>query len=91
MLTYVKYIIASGNITKASVEESEKIIDARNTPVPLGELFEQLAAMGIVFKSKEPKSTLSAVLGQSGRLRSIRGVGWWFKDRPLPDEASFLQ
>jgi hypothetical protein len=73
------------SITKASQEEAEDIIRAKGRPVPLGEIFEALSKRGIVFKSKTPRSTLSAVLGQSGKLVSIKNVGWWLKDAPLPD------
>jgi hypothetical protein len=74
----------NGSVTKASVMESEKMIREAGKPIPLGDLFDRLAAKGIKFQSKEPKSTLSAVLGQSGKLASHKGIGWWLKDEPLP-------
>lgn len=74
----------NGSVTKASVVESEKMIRKAGKPIPLADLFDKLAAKGIQFQSKEPKSTLSAVLGQSGKLTSYKGLGWWLKDEPLP-------
>jgi hypothetical protein len=76
-----------GSITKNSIAEAESMIRERNRPVPLSEVFERLAAKNMIFNSKEPKSTLSAVLSQSGKLESIRGVGWWLKGVPLPPDA----
>jgi hypothetical protein len=74
------------SITKASINEAEAMIRERREPVPLAMIFARLTDKKIVFNSKDPRSTLSAVLGQSGKLESIPGRGWWLKGAPVPPE-----
>ncbi|ULK95644.1 hypothetical protein ACSHT2_25560 [Bradyrhizobium sp. PUT101] len=90
-LPWERPIDPSVSITKASISIAEGMIQSAGRPVPLGTIFNELDKKGITFKSKEPRSTLSAVLGQSGRLVSIKGVGWWIKDKPLPAERDIFK
>jgi hypothetical protein len=76
--------VAMVSITRQSQEMAEAIIRQRGHPVPLGEIFDELKQHGVVFGSKDPKNTLSAVLGQSAALVSIRGTGWWLANEPWP-------
>lgn len=64
-----------------------RLIRERQRPIPLGDLCDALTADGIVIGGNDPKANLSAKLGQSDDLISLRGHGWWIKGEPYDDYA----
>ena len=54
----------------------------RGEPTKISELLEGVVARGIEVGGKDPASTLSARLSNSEEFESIRGVGWWFAQKP---------
>lgn len=62
-----------------------KLIRERQQPIPLGDLCDALTANGIVIGGNDPKANLSAKLGQSDDLISLRRHGWWIKGEPYDD------
>lgn len=61
-----------------------KLIESAGRPMQIGELYSALQREGVAIGGKDPKSTLSARLSQSGRFVAVREKGWWMKGRPLP-------
>ena len=63
----------------------------RGTPLTLAEV-EQVAREANVPlpENGDIRNTLGVRLNRSGRFRSKRGIGWWFIDRPWPDEIGAL-
>jgi hypothetical protein len=73
------------SVTSRSKSESVKIITALNRPVPLGELGERLAAVGVRLGGKKPNQALSANLGMCPELVSTKR-GWWLAGYRMPPE-----
>lgn len=59
----------------------------RGGPIPLGDLLSIVVNAGVEVGGKNPAATLSARLSNSDEFTSHRGLGWWFANRPLPDEG----
>lgn len=68
-------------IVKAAVG----VVREHQKPVPLGDLCDALTAAGVVIGGNDPKANLSAKLGQSSELISLRKLGWWIKGEPYGD------
>lgn len=66
------------------------ILEERGKPVRLRDLLGGVRERGVEVGGKEPASTLAARLSNSKEFASHRGIGWWFADRPLPNERAKL-
>jgi hypothetical protein len=65
---------------------TEAILKERGRPMPLDALFNEVTTRGLNIGGRKPKDNYGARLYNSGRFLSIsKKIGWWFKDRPLPD------
>ena len=67
-----------------------QILEECAVPLPCEELITKLKAMGVRFRAKEPRFSLSATLSGSEQFRSVKYRGqrcWWFSDRRVPAEA----
>lgn len=67
---------------------AREVLDEAGRPVALKDLLSAIQAKGVHIGGSEPRSNLSARLGQSPYFVSIPNVGWWFKDRPVPKEEA---
>jgi hypothetical protein len=65
--------------TARATVAAEAVIRELNRPVPLAELYEKIAARGVVLGGKHPNRRLSAILGDRGTLISTP-QGWWIAD-----------
>lgn len=61
-----------------------QLIAAKDAPMRLGEIYEELIKQGIVIGGKIPRNNLGAKLSADSRLRTVSGLGWWFASEPLP-------
>lgn len=75
------------SIVNETAEVAESVIERLGRPTHIGELHRELAAAGLEIGGKNPNSTLSARLSQSGRFVAVSGKGWWIRGRPLPGLA----
>ena len=81
--------ISPNSVLGATVIEAERVMRERGGPIPIKELCDILISRGIEIGGKEPSSTLSARLHNSGRFVSNRRLGWDIpRDEEAPDEES---
>jgi len=71
--------------TARSKSESVKIIQRLNRPVPLSELVEKLAHVGVRLGGKKPNQALSANLGHCPDVVPTKR-GWWLVGVKMPPE-----
>lgn len=77
--------------TQATYDAVRGVLERVGRPVHVGYLLKKLQENGVVVGGKEPSSTLSARLSNSDEFISIRGLGWWFAEKPLPSELEKLK
>ena len=76
--------------TKETWAAVRTILEERGRPVRLRDLLNGVRGRGVDVGGKEPASTLAARLSNSKEFKSHRGIGWWFVDKPLPDDMAEL-
>jgi hypothetical protein len=69
-----------------TIEESSSFLEALGRAAPTRELYDEMIRRGVMVGGKDPKRTLDARLRYSGVFKNLAGRGWWFVNRPLPDE-----
>ena len=72
-------------VTVQTREAVRALLEERGAPVKLRELLSEVLRRGIPVGGKNAVATLAARLSNADEFRSIRGVGWWFTDKPLPN------
>lgn len=80
----------SGRAAPIMAATEAAVADALEQLGPLGTSDLALLLIGkpeLNLPTKNSINVLSARLSNSGKFRSQRGVGWWFKDRPWPNES----
>ncbi len=61
------------------------VMERENRPLTLAECERAVRESTVpVPDTKNPRNVIGTRLHRTGRFRSIQGVGWWFKDRPVP-------
>ena len=77
-------------IMTKTIEAADAIWEATGGPMNTRPISELMERQGIEIGGKDAVATLSARLHNAGKYKNHRGLGWWFKDRPLPDEEVSL-
>lgn len=74
------------------MQETEKIaaelMEARGGPVPTADVVKAMEDQGVSIPGDKPINVVSARLSNNPRFKARRGLGYWFNDRPWPDEAA---
>ncbi len=74
---------------KQIIEEIRSLLQSREAPMPLSEIFQFLELLGIKIGGKTPKNTLSAIISTSDRFESHGRAGWTLKsDIEPPSHAN---
>lgn len=66
-------------VAAAAAEEIEK----RKAPIPTQEMLGLLTARGIEIGGRDPRNNLAAMLSNSKRFLSRRGLGWYLPTTPM--------
>lgn len=61
------------------LQAAREILRAKGKPMLVGDLYDALAAKGVVIGGKNPRNNLGAKLAGAADLKTRRGVGWFFK------------
>lgn len=65
-----------------------EILQAAGSPMSRADLFKALEEKGIHISGADPEMVLSTMLWRAGgqfRIERLKGGGYWFSDKPLPD------
>ena len=78
-------------VTVRTREAVRSLLEERGAPVKLRELLSEVRSRGIPVAGKKEVATLAARLSNADEFRSIKGVGWWFTDQPVPGSLLGLE
>ena len=78
-------------VTVQTREAVRAHLEECGAPVKLRELLSEMLRRGIPVGGKNATATLAARLSNADEFRSIRGVGWWFADKPFPGSLSVFE
>ena len=78
-------------VTVRTHEAVRSLLEERGAPVRLRDLLSEMRRRDIPVGGKNEIATLAARLSNADEFRSVRGVGWWFADRPVPDALPKLE
>lgn len=85
----------SASVRSQSMRDTEAaaitLMDARNGPVQVPDVVEEMRRRGIELPERKPTNVISARLSNNPRFKGRRGHGYWYADRPWPgleDSAS---
>ena len=78
-------------VTVRTREAVRSFLEERGAPVKLRELLSEIRRRDIPVGGKNETATLAARLSNADEFQSIRGEGWWFKDKPVPGSLSVLE
>jgi hypothetical protein len=70
-------------------EAIAKVLHESKHPMSIESLIPRIEKLGIKFKSKRPKASLSAQLSSNPAFQIVQYHGkrcWWFSERPVPSE-----
>lgn len=74
-------------VMEATETAVSEVLEKRGGPVPLSDIITHLFESGVPLPSKNTNNVVSARLSNSKKFEGRRGVGWWFADRPWPDDT----
>jgi hypothetical protein len=76
-------------VTDLTADAVERAIDEANMPISLADAERAVTEAGVPMpETDNPRNVIGARLYNSKRFVSLQGVGWWFKDRPLPGHSN---
>jgi len=80
-----------GNTKKEVVLQSaEMILHEAGRPLSRSELLDSLVRGGAVIEGSDPGNVLATMLTRTdGQIKLIKGLGYWFKDRPYEPNGYF--
>lgn len=65
---------------------ASELMEQAGGPVQTGEVVKEMENRGLPVPGIKPVNVISARLSNNPRFKGRRGVGYWFADRPWPDE-----
>jgi hypothetical protein len=68
-------------------EATAMVLEEAKQPMAIETLLPRLQEMGVIFRAKSPKASLSAQLSSSESFQLVEFGGrrcWWFAGRPIP-------
>lgn len=71
--------------TAEILEAVDAALSKKGAPVPLSALFEMVLDHGITIIGKNPRNNLGAKLSADPRFKSIKDLGWWYANDPVPE------
>ena len=77
----------NGPVTSSTVALALEMASAYDSPVTTADVVAEMRQRGIALPDKNPTNVVSARLSNSAELEGRRGVGWWPKGKPWPDQA----
>lgn len=68
------------------MDAAEEIITATGMPLTRSELLEALQSRGFHIEGSDKSKVLGTNIWRSKRFHNLKGIGYWPKRNPLPDE-----
>ena len=78
-------------VTVRTREAVRALLEERGAPVRLRELLSEMSRRGIPVGGKNEVATLAARLSNADEFRSVPDMGWWFTEKPIPEERSIFE
>ena len=75
-------------IMQATEKAVSSLLEQKGKPVQLNVIITHLFDAGVPLPAGNTANVVSARLSNSKKFRGRRGLGWWFADRPWPDEET---